>query len=57
MDELVQSYLRAAHRRRPIMRIPMMGRAYRAIRAGANLAPDRAVGKLTWEEFLADHVS
>ncbi len=24
--------------------------------AGANLAPDRAVGKRTWEEFLADRI-
>jgi hypothetical protein len=29
----------------------------RAFRAGANLAPDRAVGLRTWEEFLADRVS
>jgi uncharacterized protein YbjT (DUF2867 family) len=57
MDELVQTYLRATHRRRPIVRVPMMGRAYRAIRGGANLAPDRAVGKLTWEEFLSDQAS
>ena len=26
-------------------------------RAGANLAPDRAVGRRTWEEFLAERVS
>jgi len=24
------------------------------VRDGANLAPDRAVGRRTWEEFLAD---
>ena len=29
---------------------------FRALRAGANLAPDRAVGKRTWEEFLADRM-
>ncbi|WP_433086912.1 SDR family oxidoreductase [Dactylosporangium sp. CA-052675] len=52
-DELVRSYLRAAGRRRPVVRMPMGGGAYRAIRAGANLAPDRAVGRRTWEEFLA----
>jgi uncharacterized protein YbjT (DUF2867 family) len=28
----------------------------RALRAGANLAPDRADGKRTWEEFLADRI-
>jgi len=26
------------------------------VRAGANLAPDRAVGHRTWEDFLADRV-
>ncbi len=26
--------------------------AARAFRAGANLAPDHAVGRMTWEEFL-----
>jgi hypothetical protein len=30
------------------------GRAARAFADGANLAPDRAVGQRTWEEFLAD---
>lgn len=53
MDELVRSYLRATGRRRPIVRLPLPGRAARAIRGGANLAPDRAVGVRTWEDFLA----
>ncbi|WP_433060905.1 SDR family oxidoreductase [Dactylosporangium sp. CS-033363] len=55
-DELVRSYLRAANKRRPIVRMPMGGGAYRAIRDGANLAPDRAVGRRTWEDYLAAHV-
>jgi uncharacterized protein YbjT (DUF2867 family) len=28
-----------------------------AVRSGANLAPDRAAGGRTWEEFLADRVA
>jgi hypothetical protein len=32
------------------------GEAARAIRAGANLAPDRADGKRTWEEYLAGRI-
>jgi hypothetical protein len=32
------------------------GQAARAIRDGGNLAPDRAVGKRTWEEFLSDRI-
>ena len=56
MADLVRGYLRATGRRRPIVAVPAVGGAYRAIRAGANLAPDRAVGLRTWEQFLADTV-
>jgi len=56
MAELVRGYLRAAGRRRPIVRVPTPGRAAAAIRAGANLAPDRAIGVRTWEAFLAERV-
>ncbi|MGI5239474.1 SDR family oxidoreductase [Dactylosporangium sp. CA-139066] len=56
MDELVRSYLAAAGKRRPVVRLRMGGGAYRAIRGGANLAPERAVGRRTWEEFLAENV-
>jgi uncharacterized protein YbjT (DUF2867 family) len=57
MAELVRSYLRAAHKRRPIVRVRLPGQAARAFRGGANLAPERAVGRRTWEEFLAEHVA
>jgi uncharacterized protein YbjT (DUF2867 family) len=57
MDELVRAYLRAAHSSKPIVRIPLPGKAARAIRAGAALAPDATVGKVTWEAFLAEHVA
>lgn len=56
MDELVRSYLRASGKRRPVMPIRMPGKAARAIRAGVNLAPERAVGGRTWEDHLAAHV-
>jgi len=36
------------------MRVP--GKAARAVRAGANLTPEHAVGKRTWEEFLVERV-
>jgi uncharacterized protein YbjT (DUF2867 family) len=57
MADLVRGYLRASGRRRPILPLPLPGKAARAIRSGANLAPDRAVGHLTWEKFLADHLA
>lgn len=56
LDELVRGYLRAAGKRRPMVSVPAGGGAYRALVGGANLAPDRAVGRRTWEEFLADRV-
>ena len=56
MDELLRAYLRAAGLRRLLVPVRLGGGAYRAIRDGANLAPDRAVGRRTWEDFLADRV-
>ncbi|MGZ4114973.1 MAG: SDR family oxidoreductase [Actinomycetota bacterium] len=55
--ELIRAYLSATHRRRPLVPLPLPGEAARAIRSGANLAPDRAVGTVTWDQFLADHVA
>ena len=57
MDELVRGYLRATRRHRLLVPVTIPGRAARAIRDGANLAPERAVGHRTWEDFLADQVS
>jgi uncharacterized protein YbjT (DUF2867 family) len=53
MAELVRGYLWAARKHRPIVPVRLPGKAARAFRAGANLAPDRAVGRRTWEDFLA----
>jgi len=55
--DLIRGYLRATHRRRPILPVWLPGRAARAVRAGATLAPEHAIGKRTWEEFLAEQVS
>jgi hypothetical protein len=57
MNELVRSYLRATQRRRLIVPVWLPGKAAHAYRAGANLAPEQAVGQRIWEEFLADQVS
>jgi len=57
MDDLLREYLQAAGKRRLIVPVWLPGKAARAIRAGANLTPDRAVGQRTWEEFLTDQVS
>jgi len=56
MGDLLRAYLRAGHLRRLTVSIWLPGEAARAVRGGANLAPDRAVGRVTWEEFLAARV-
>jgi uncharacterized protein YbjT (DUF2867 family) len=56
--ELLRGYLRASkRRRRSIVPVWLPGRAARAFRDGANLAPEQAVGHRTWEEFLAERLS
>jgi uncharacterized protein YbjT (DUF2867 family) len=57
MADLLGAYLRASHRNRPIMSLPVPGKAAHAIRGGANLTVGRAVGRRTWEEFLAERVT
>ncbi|KES05209.1 nucleoside-diphosphate sugar epimerase [Streptomyces toyocaensis] len=51
-DSLARAYLRAAGRRRAVVRVPLRGAAYDAFRAGGHLAPERAVGTGTFDEFL-----
>jgi uncharacterized protein YbjT (DUF2867 family) len=56
LAELLRGYLRATNRHRLIMPARVPGKAARAIRAGANLAPEQAVGRRTWEDFLAERL-
>jgi uncharacterized protein YbjT (DUF2867 family) len=57
MGELLRGYLRAAGKRRLLLPVLVPGDAARAIRGGANLAPDRAVGVRTWSDFLSATIS
>ena len=54
--DLLRGYLRARGKRRLMVPVRLPGKAARAVRAGANLAPERAVGHRTWEDFLAQRV-
>ena len=56
MAGLLRGYLRARRRHRLMVPVRLPGQAARAVRAGANLAPGRAVGHRTWEDFLAERV-
>ncbi|MFF9627220.1 SDR family oxidoreductase [Streptomyces griseosporeus] len=53
LDSLARSWLAATGRRRRVAHVPLFGRAYRAFREGGHLAPERAVGRGTFEEYLA----
>jgi uncharacterized protein YbjT (DUF2867 family) len=54
MGDLLRGYLAAVGKRRPLVPIALPGKGIRALKAGGNLAPDRAVGTRTWEDFLAE---
>lgn len=51
--DLARAYLRAAGKRRMIVPLRLPGGMFAQLRAGANLAPERAVGVRTFEEYLA----
>lgn len=53
LGELANSYREARGSWRPIVRVPIPGGVARGFRAGHNTCPDRAVGTVTWEEWLA----
>ncbi|MGH8946074.1 MAG: SDR family oxidoreductase [Acidimicrobiia bacterium] len=57
MATLIRSYLEVAGKRRAMVPVRLPGQAARACRAGATLAPHRAVGRRTWEEFLATRMT
>lgn len=52
-ESLTRAYLRATGRRRAVLPVRPPGSFFGALRNGGNLLPDRAVGKRTFEDFLA----
>jgi uncharacterized protein YbjT (DUF2867 family) len=54
LRDLVRSSLDAMGRSRPILPVRAPGHAARLYAQGANLAPEHAVGKQTWSEFLSE---
>lgn len=57
MGELIRGYLEARGQHRLMVPVRLPGKAGRAYRVGANLASGQAVGRRTWEDFLAERVS
>ncbi|MEV6137843.1 NAD(P)H-binding protein [Nocardia sp. NPDC051990] len=57
MAELIRGYLKAEGKRRLFLPVPVPGKVGHAYRAKENLTLDGStVGKLTWEDFLAEQV-
>ncbi|MFG2999067.1 SDR family oxidoreductase [Streptomyces sp. NPDC048340] len=56
-DRLAKDWLRAAGKRRPVLPVFIPGKIGAGFRSGALTAPDRAAGKRTWEEYLAENVA
>ncbi|MGW4381501.1 SDR family oxidoreductase [Kitasatospora sp. NPDC004531] len=54
VEALAAEFLAASGRRRPVLRVPTPGGAVKALRAGGNLAPGHADGRITFAEFLAE---
>ncbi|MFF4357801.1 SDR family oxidoreductase [Streptomyces sp. NPDC001604] len=52
-ESLARAFLKATGRRRAVLNVPLWGKAYRAFRSGGHLAPEHALGKGTFEEYLA----
>ncbi|MFC8079497.1 SDR family oxidoreductase [Streptomyces sp. NPDC057307] len=51
--DLADAYLRATGHKRRLLAMPLFGKAYAGYRRGDQLTPERAVGKETFEDFLA----
>lgn len=52
VPELARTYLRITGHSRPVVPIRLPGKAFRAYRAGGNLTPGRALGTVTFEDYL-----
>ncbi len=54
--DVVRDYVRRTNRHRLLLPMKAPGQAAKAVRAGATLTPGHAVGRRTWEDFLADRL-
>lgn len=55
--EIVRRYLLARHKHRAVAQLTIPGKAMAGFRAGHNLCPDHADGRITWDEWLAKRVA
>jgi len=50
--DMMRAWLAAQRRRKLVLDLPLRGRMARAFRAGGATAPGRAVGRVTWSQWL-----
>jgi hypothetical protein len=55
-EDLMRAYLTARGHRRPVLPLPIPGRAAAGFRAGHHLAPDHATGVRTFADDLATRI-
>jgi uncharacterized protein YbjT (DUF2867 family) len=55
--DIMRKYLRAVNKHRPVVAVPIPGKAMAGFRAGYNLAPEHADGRITFDEWLAKKVA
>lgn len=53
LADMVRAVIEAGGRRRPVLQLPVPGKLVTSLRNGGLTAPDNAVGRITFEEFLA----
>ena len=52
-DYLARTFMEARGKERPVINLPLFGTTARAFEQGVHTNPDRAVGVVTWEDYLA----
>ena len=57
MTDLARRYLAAVGKHRSVVPVALPGRLARGYRAGANLAPDRAVGTIPFDRYLEEQLA
>ena len=56
-EHLARSLMEAKGRERPILNLPVSGKAARAFKEGVHTNSEQAVGRKTWDEFLDERYS
>ena len=57
VDDLAHAWTQARGTDPKLVHYPVPGRAGRAFREGLHLAPERAVGRMTWESWLKKYIA